>query len=172
MKTALFPSLLIATLLGAPPSSFACAEETFEQCSGRYGTHLNTSADGYASVFESDGFRVFAGFLNGRAVEISYRKLPSSPNHPGPLPQMSVGEIHSLLRKNSGGAPWENSHPDLYTVNYTCPEKNLTATYSTLTGQLFITSGNTPRRLAAMIPDLDKPRPSVPPAQPEETRQN
>ncbi len=156
MKTALFPSLLIATLLGAPPSSFACAEETFEQCSGRYGTHLNTSADGYASVFESDGFRVFAGFLNGRAVE----------------PQMSVGEIHSLLRKNSGGAPWENSHPDLYTVNYTCPEKNLTATYSTLTGQLFITSGNTPRRLAAMIPDLDKPRPSVPPAQPEETRQN
>lgn len=137
-------------------ASFACTTETHEQCSERYGKHLRTSADGYASVFESDGLRVFAGFHDGKVVEIAYRKLPPSPDYSGPLPQMTVSEIHALLRKNSGDVPWENSHPDLYTVNYICREKKLMAAYSTLTGQLIITAQNVPGRLVGMIPELDK----------------
>lgn len=137
-----------ASLLAAGPAE-ARIGETFEECTARYGRHVRISNDGLVHVFESGRFRIFVEFNGGKADEVIYKKIPPDKDYVGAPLQLSTNEIHTLLKNNFGGTPWETTHPDLYTIDYHCPEKDWTATYSTLTGHLILLTKAAAERLAA-----------------------
>ncbi len=152
------PSVPVAiALFLAASCSWACMSEILEQCIQRYGAPLRVSVDQHVYVFEIDGLRVFASIHEGKVEEIVYKKSTPSSDYTGPTPQMSTNEIHEILGKNAHDATWEKSHPDLYTVNYMCRDRNLTATYSTLTGLLTIADQGSSQKLAERISELDTP---------------
>lgn len=148
---------VVIALFLAASCSWACMSETLEQCIQRYGPPLRVSADQHVYVFEIEGLRVFASIHEGKVKEIVYKKLAPSSDYTGPTPQMSTNEIHAILGKNARDATWEKSHPDLYTVNYSCRDRNLAAAYSTLTGLLTIAEQGSSQKLAERIPELDAP---------------
>jgi len=123
--------------------------ETFDECTARYGRHVRISNDGVVHVFESGRFRIFVEFHDGQAEEVIYRKIPPDKDYVGAPVQLSTNEIHTLLKNNFGGAPWETTHPDLYTIDYTCPDGAWTASYSTLSGRLTLLTKAAADRLAA-----------------------
>jgi len=129
-------SIVAALLLAVP--CFGRIGETFDGCTKRYGKHVRISNDGGVYVFESSGFRIFAEFDDGKVDRIAYKKLLPTKDYVGPPLQISMSEIHELLNRNFGGGKWETLHPDLYTVVYECPDKKMSAVYSTLTGRLII----------------------------------
>ena len=147
-----YPALLVtatAVTFLAAASATARIGETFEECTARYGRHVRISNDGQVHVFESGRFRLFVEFHDGKADEIVYKRIPPDKDYVGAPLQLSTGEIHALLEKNFGDAPWQTSHPDLYTIDYAGPGGAWSASYSTLSGRLTVLTDTAARRLAA-----------------------
>lgn len=100
-------------------------------------------------VFESGRFRIFIEFHDGKAAEVIYKKIPPDKDYVGTPLQLSTGEIHTLLKNNFGPSPWRTEHPDLYTIDYSCPDGTWTANYSTLNGRLTLLTKAAADRIAA-----------------------
>ena len=140
--------LAAAVVVCAAGDSLARIGETFDECTERYGKHVRISNDGRVYVFESGRFRIFVEFSDGKADELSYKKVPPDKDYVGAPLQLTTNEIHTLLQNNFGGEKWETKHPDLYTIDYEDPAKEWTATYSTLTGRLILLTKTAAERVA------------------------
>jgi len=102
--------------------------ETLAQCQVRYGKEIRT-ANG-CSVFIKTGFYIMVQFYEGRADSILFRKVEQNILD---IPvEISLNEVHNLLRQNGGGQAWKETNEIIIGSSWATEDGNILAGYTAM----------------------------------------